>query len=63
MVNKEELDMVLAWLYNRDLLIGTNNKDLLPEYAVCRFWALSKCQFGDTIGEDAWLAFLHCFVP
>ena len=34
-------------------------KELPPEWALCRYRALSKCQFGDTVGEAARRAFLR----
>ena len=48
---------------NRDLLDGPNGKELPLEWALYRFRALSKCQFGDTVDEAAWYAFLHCLLP
>ena len=35
----------------------------LQEWALCRYWALSKCQFGDTVDEATWRAFLHHLLP
>ena len=46
-----------VWLYNQDLLVGANGKDLPPEWAVHRFWAISKCQFGNTVGEAVQIFF------
>ena len=60
---EEELEMVWAWLYNQDLLDYPNSKVLPPKWALCRFWALSKCQFGDTLGEAIQNGFLHCLLP
>ena len=59
---EEELEMVWAWLLNQDLLEDHNNKELPLEWALCRFWALSKCKFGDTVDEATWHAFLHHFL-
>ena len=55
--------MVRAWLCDRDLMMNDNGKELPPERALCRYRALSKCQFGDTVGEAAWRAFLHRLLP
>ena len=38
--------------------INPNGKGLPLELALYRFWALSKCQFGDTVGEAMWRTFL-----
>ena len=48
---EEELEMMWAWLHDQDLLEDHNSKNLPLEWAVCRFWALSKCQFGNTVVE------------
>ena len=60
---EQELEMTLAWLYDRNLLDDPNSKELPPDRALCRFQALSKYQFGDTIGEAIWHAFLHHLLP
>ena len=60
---EEELEMVRAWLHDQDLMMDYNGKELLLEWALCRYWALSKCQFGDTVSEAAWHAFLCCLLP
>ena len=38
-------------------------KELPPERALCRYRELSKCQFGDTVGEAARHAFLRRLLP
>ena len=58
-----ELEMARAWLYDRDLLKDHNSKELPLEWALCRFWALSKCHFGDTVDEAAQCTFLHHLLP
>ena len=60
---EEELEMALAWLYNRELLDDHNGKVLTLEWALYSFWVLSKCQFGYTVDEAAWHAFLHFLLP
>ena len=60
---KEELEMAWAWLHAQGLLIDYNGKELPPEWALCRYSALSKCQFGDTVDKAAWCTFLHCLLP
>ena len=35
----------------------------LQNEALCRYWALSKCQFGDTVDEAARRAFLRRLLP
>ena len=60
---EEELEMVRAWLYVLDLLDDPNSKVLPLEWVLCRFRALSKCQFGDTVDETMWCTFLHCLLP
>ena len=60
---EEELEMVRTWLYNRDLLDDPNGKELPPVQALCRFQALSKCQFRDTIVRTTQCTFLHCQLP
>ena len=40
-----------------------NGKKLPPEWALCRYQALSKCQFGDTVDEATWRAFLRHSLP
>ena len=50
---EEELETVQAWIHDQDLLDNSNSKELSPEQALYRFQALSKCQFGDTVGEAA----------
>ena len=54
---------MLAWLHDRDLLDNPNGKGLPPKWAFSRIWALSKCQFGDTVGETAHHAFLCYLLP
>ena len=54
---KEELETAWAWLYDQDLLMDHNGKELLLERVLCRYRALSKCQFGDTVGEATQHAF------
>ena len=55
---EEELEMVRAWLRDRDLMVDDNGKELPPEWALYKYWALSKCQFGDTGNEATRRAFL-----
>ena len=40
---EEKLEMAWAWLHDRDLMMDHNGKELPPEWALCRYWALSKC--------------------
>ena len=44
-------------------MMDDNGKELPPARALCRYRALSKCQFGDTVGEAAWRAFLRNLLP
>ena len=60
---EEELEMAWAWLRDRDLMMDDNGKELSPEWALCRYRALSKCQFGDTVDEAARCAFLRRLLP
>ena len=60
---EEELEMAWAWLHDRDLMMDYNGKELPPEWALCRYRALSKCQFGDTVDEAAWRTFLCHLLP
>ena len=60
---EEELEMAWAWLRNRDLMMDDNGKELPLEQALCRYQALSKCQFGDTVGEAARRTFLCRLLP
>ena len=60
---EEELETARAWLHDRDLMMDDNGKELPPERALCRYRALSKCQFGDTVGEAARHAFLRHLLP
>ena len=55
---EEELEMAWAWLHDWGLLDDHNGRDLHLERALHRFRVLSKCQFGDTVDETAWHAFL-----
>ena len=55
--------MARAWLRDRDLTMDDNGKELPPEWALCRYRALSKCQFGDTVDEAAWRTFLRHLLP
>ena len=55
--------MVWAWLHDQDLMMDYNGKELPLEQALCKYRALSKCQFGDTVDEAARRAFLHCLLP
>ena len=55
---EDELETARAWLHDRDLMMDDNGNELPPERALCRYRALSKCQFGDTVGEAARHAFL-----
>ena len=55
---EEELEMAWAWLRDRDLTTDDRGKELPPERALRRYRALTKCQFGDTVGEAAKHTFL-----
>ena len=44
-------------------MMDDNGKELPPKWALCRYRALSNCQFSNTVGEAAWRTFLHCFLP
>ena len=44
--------MAWAWLCDQELLDDHNSKELsLQNGLFTQFWALSKCQFGDTVDE------------
>ena len=58
---EEELEMARAWLHDRDLLMDYNGKELPLEWALHRYWALSKCQFGDTVDESCTVCLLAPF--
>ena len=58
---EEELEMARAWLYDQDLTMDYNGKELPPEWALCRYRALYKCQFGDTVDEAAQACLLAPF--
>ena len=60
---EEELEMAWAWLCDRDLTMDDNGKECPPEWALHRYQALSKCQFGDTVDEAAQRAFLRHLLP
>ena len=60
---EEELETAGAWLCDQDLMMDDNGKELPPKWALCRYRALSKCQFGDTGGEATQRAFLHHLLP
>ena len=55
--------MAWAWLRDQDLMMDYNGKELPLERALHRYWALSKCQFRDTVDEAARRVFLHCLLP
>ena len=40
---EEKLEMAWAWLHDQDLMMDHNGKELPPEWALCRYQALSKC--------------------
>ena len=40
-----------------------NGKELPLEWALHRYWALYKCQFGGTVDEATWCAFLRHLLP
>ena len=46
-----------------DLLMDYNGKELPLEWDLCRYQALSKCQFGDTVDEATRRAFLCHLLP
>ena len=60
---EEELETAQAWLCDRDLTMDDSGKELPLEWALCRYRALSKCQFGDTVDEAAQRAFLRHLLP
>ena len=60
---EEDLEMARAWLCDQDLLDDHNSKELPLKQDLCRFRALSKYQFGDTVDEAIWRAFLCHFLP
>ena len=60
---EEEQEMARAWLRDQGLLIDYNGKELPQEWALYRYQALSKCQFGDTVGEATQRAFLCHLIP
>ena len=61
---KEELKMAKAWLCNQFFLLDDHNGKEIPlEWALCRFQALSKGQFGDTVDKATWRTFLHHLLP
>ena len=60
---EDELEMARAWLRDRDLMMDYNGKELPLEWALHRYQALSKCQFGDTVGEATWCTFLCHLLP
>ena len=60
---EEELEMLRAWLRDRDLTMDNTSKELPLEWALHRYRALSKCQFGDIVDEAAWRAFLCHLLP
>ena len=45
------------------MLISAESKELTPEGSIHRYRVLAKYQFGDTIGEAIWCAFLYYLVP
>ena len=55
--------MARAWLHDRDLTMDDKGKELPPEWALRRYRALSKCQFGETVGEAAKHTFLCRLLP
>ena len=44
-------------------MMNYNGKELPLEWALCRYQALSKCQFGETVDEAARCAFLCHLLP
>ena len=55
--------MAWAWLHNRVLTMDYNGKEIPLEWALHRYWALSKCHLGDTVGEAARHDFLLHLLP
>ena len=55
--------MALAWLYDQELLDDHIGMELSLEWGLCRFWAISKCQFGDTVDETTQCAILRRLLP
>ena len=48
---EEELETTRAWLHDQGLLMDYNGKELPLEWALCRYQALFKYKFGDTVDE------------
>ena len=57
---EEELKIARIWLHDWDLLDDPHGKGLPPEQGFSQVWALSKCQFEDTLDEAMWCTFLRC---
>ena len=60
---EEELKTVWAWLHYQDLIMDYNGKEHPLERALCRYRALSKSQFGDTVDEATQCTFLRYLLP
>ena len=55
--------MARTWLSNWDLLDNPDGKEFPPDWALHRFWALSKCHFRDIVGVAMRYVFLCCLHP
>ena len=51
----------VAWLTKRGLL--GPSEGLSKEQVVQQYNALSKCTFGEAVGEESWHDFLCCLLP
>ena len=60
---EEELETAWAWLHDCDLTMDDDGTELPPDRALCKYQALSKCQFGDAVDEAIRRAFLHRLLP
>ena len=60
-VDGPTFDERVAWLTERGLLSPIEG--LSEEQVVRRYDALSKCAFGEAVGEESWRAFLCRLLP
>ena len=60
---EEELEIAWISLCNKELLDYPKGKELPLDWALFCFWALSKCQFGGTVGEATQCGFLCHLLP
>ena len=42
----EEVEIAWKWLYNQELLVGTNGKELPSEWVLHKFWAYLGASLG-----------------